>query len=63
MLLTLGVIPVGTTRGAGAGLVPAYLADRYPAQAAELAAMQDLGTRLEPNLEAIAAAQAGLILL
>jgi len=61
--LTLGVVPVGTTRGAGAELVPAYLSERYPAQAAELAALQDLGTRLEPNLEAIAAARPGLILV
>ena len=61
--LTLGVVPVGTTRGAGATLVPAYLANKFPAQTTELAAMQELGTRLEPNLEAIAAAQPELILV
>lgn len=61
-LLTLGVVPVGGTRGTGAGLVPTYLANAFPDRAEQLAQMSDLGTRQEPNLEAIAAAQPDLIL-
>ena len=61
--LTLGVVPTGSTRGSGATLVPAYLEQAFPGEQAELAAMQDLGLRLEPNLEAIAAATPDLILV
>lgn len=61
--LTLGVVPVGSTRGAGAELVPPYLNETFADRAGDLAAMQDLGLRLEPNVEAIAAAQPDLILV
>lgn len=62
-LLTLGVVPVGTTRGTGASLVPAYLASAFPDRAEQLSRLADLGTRQEPNLEAIAAAKPDLILV
>lgn len=62
-MLTLGQVPAGSTRGAGAGLVPAYLVDAFPDQREELDAMVDLGVRLEPNLEAIAAVRPDLILV
>jgi len=60
--LALGVVPVGSTRGDKAGLVPAYLAKAFPQQAAGLAAMADVGLRTSPNLEAVAAARPDLIL-
>ena len=61
--LTLGVVPVGSTRGDGSLLVPPYLTAAFAEQENELNAMQDLGLRLEPNVEAIAAAQPDLILV
>ncbi len=61
--MTLGVVPVGSTRGEGAALVPPYLDDAFADRAVDLAAMLDLGLRLEPNVEAIAAAQPDLILV
>ncbi|MCE3551006.1 iron-siderophore ABC transporter substrate-binding protein [Pseudonocardia sp. RS11V-5] len=61
-LLALGVTPVGGTRGDAADLVPAYLAEAFPERAAALAAMADLGLRLEPNLESVANARPDLIL-
>lgn len=62
-VLTLGVLPVGSTSGAGAKLVPDYLLQAFPEQREKLAAITDLGLRLEPNLEAIAAATPDLILV
>lgn len=62
-LLTLGLVPVGTTRGTGAALVPGYLATAFPGDADALGGMADLGTRQEPNLEAVAAAKPDLILV
>ncbi|MEW1957097.1 ABC transporter substrate-binding protein [Kineococcus sp. NPDC059986] len=61
--LTLGVVPVGATAGDGAGRVPGYLRDRFPADAAALDAVADLGTRTEPNLEAVAALAPDLVLV
>lgn len=62
-LLTLGVVPVGSTRGTGAGLVPAYLTAAFPDRADQLGQLADLGTRQEPNLEAVAAVKPDLILV
>lgn len=62
-LLTLGVVPVGSTRGTGAGLVPAYLTAAFPDRAEQLGQLADLGTRQEPNLEAVAAVKPDLILV
>jgi iron complex transport system substrate-binding protein len=62
-VLTLGVVPAGSTSGAGAALVPTYLTEAYPEQREKLAAMADLGLRLEPNLEAIAVSRPDLILV
>jgi len=60
--LSLGVVPVGSTRGDDAGLVPVYLSAAYPDRAADLAAMTDLGLRLAPSLEAITRVRPDLIL-
>jgi iron complex transport system substrate-binding protein len=59
--LSLGVVPVGTTRATGADLVPAYLADAFPD--ADLAGLADVGPRSEPDLEAVAALQPDLVLV
>ncbi|UIX31191.1 ABC transporter substrate-binding protein [Streptomyces sp. GQFP] len=61
-LLSLGLVPAATTRADNAGLVPDYLADAFPQDKAELAAMTDAGTRQAPNLETLAAAKPDLIL-
>ena len=61
-LLTLGLRPVGTTRARGADLIPAYLLKAFPEQAAALKRLVDLGQRVEPALEAVAAVKPDLIL-
>ncbi|MFG2797700.1 iron-siderophore ABC transporter substrate-binding protein [Streptomyces pseudovenezuelae] len=61
-LLSLGVVPMATTRADNAGLVPGYLADAFPAYKKRLAGMTDAGTRQAPNLETLAAAEPDLIL-
>ncbi|MFE4454855.1 ABC transporter substrate-binding protein [Streptomyces sp. NPDC056796] len=62
-LLTLGITPVGSTRGDGADLVPAYLTDAFPQKARQIAAVADVGSRFEPSLEAIANIKPDLILM
>ncbi|GAA3732828.1 iron-siderophore ABC transporter substrate-binding protein [Streptomyces tremellae] len=62
-LLTLGVVPVGSTRGDGADLVPQYLKDDFPQDAARVAKTADLGSRLAPSIEAVANAKPDLILM
>ncbi|AQW48005.1 ABC transporter substrate-binding protein [Streptomyces violaceusniger] len=62
-LLTLGVVPVATTRADYAGLVPTYLRTAFPRQAKALGAMADIGTRASPNMEKLAAAKPDLILV
>lgn len=61
-LLSVGVVPVGTTTARGAALVPAYLTTAFPEQRSALAAMSTLGTRAEPDVEAVAATDPDLIL-
>ncbi|MFD3584058.1 ABC transporter substrate-binding protein [Streptomyces sp. NPDC058683] len=62
-LLTLGIVPTAGTRAENAGLVPDYLADAFPQNKKQLAAMTDVGTRNAPNLESLAAAKPDLILV
>lgn len=62
-LLTLGVVPAGSTRGDGADLVPAYLRTAFSADAEQLAAVADVGSRFEPSLESIANIKPDLILM
>nr|WP_246383651.1 iron-siderophore ABC transporter substrate-binding protein [Microbacterium proteolyticum] len=62
-LLTLGTVPAAATRAENSGLVPQYLLDAFPQDAAALAAMTDIGQRTEPDLEAIAQAAPDLILI
>lgn len=62
-LLSLGVVPAGSTRGDGADLVPQYLLDAYPQYRTQLAGIVDAGGRFAPNFEAIAALDPDLILM
>lgn len=62
-LLTLGVVPTAATRAENSGLVPTYLREAFPQDAASLDAMTDIGVRTEPDLEAIAQARPDLILI
>lgn len=61
-LLSLGVVPVGSTRAEAATMVPAYLTAAFPQHRAALAAMADVGLRTDPAIEAVAAARPDLIL-
>lgn len=61
-LLSVDVVPVGTTTARGASAVPAYLAAAFPQHSTGLAAMTVLGTRTEPDVEAVAAVDPDLIL-
>ena len=62
-VLTLGRVPTAATRAENSGLVPQYLRDTFPADAAALDAMDDIGQRTEPDLEAIAQSAPDLILV
>ena len=62
-LLTLGQVPTAATRAENSGLVPEYLSEAFPQDAAALDAMTDIGQRTEPDLEAIAQAAPDLILI
>ncbi|SEP64533.1 iron complex transport system substrate-binding protein [Devosia sp. YR412] len=62
--LAVGVVPVATTRGAGQiELTDAYLAAAYPEFSTQFSEVQDLGLRLEIDLEALAEARPDLILV
>ncbi|MFC8828386.1 ABC transporter substrate-binding protein [Streptomyces sp. NPDC057137] len=62
-LLTLGVVPAGSTRGEDAGLIPPYLSAGFPQRSAALADVADVGSRTDPSLEAIANIKPDLILM
>ncbi|MEG8037760.1 ABC transporter substrate-binding protein [Sphingomonas sp. LR61] len=62
-LLTLGVVPVGSTSGDGADLVPQYLQDAFPKQDDAIADVVDVGSRLDPDVETIASLKPDLILM
>jgi putative iron-siderophore ABC transporter,binding protein len=62
-MLTLGMCPIGSTTASGAeGPVPQYLKDAYPEQAAAIEAIKTVGSRTEPDIEAIGALKPDLIL-
>ncbi|MFB6786977.1 ABC transporter substrate-binding protein [Streptomyces olivaceus] len=62
-LLTLGIVPVGSTRGDGADLIPSYLKTAFAKDAKQIASVADVGSRFEPSLEAIANIRPDLILM
>lgn len=61
--LTLGVVPIGAASGDGAGTVPDYLVKAFPEHAEGLEAIADIGTRAQPNTEAIGNLAPDLILM
>lgn len=62
-MLTLGLCPVGSTTASGAqGPVADYLRQAYPDQAGAIEAITPVGSRTEPDIEAIAALSPDLIL-
>ena len=61
--LSLGVVPVGAARGLGTEIYGEYHTRVFPQFSEQLNAMVDLGTRQEPDIEAIAALKPDLIFL
>ena len=53
-MLTLGIVPVGSTAGDGADTIPAYLYDAFPEQKQALDEVASVGSRVDPDIEAIA---------
>lgn len=62
-LLTLGIVPVGTTRDDRGTNLPSYLIAAYPSLLSQHAAPVDLGGRQTPDIERIAALHPDLILV
>lgn len=62
-VMTLGVVPVGSTSGDGADAVPQYLVDSFPEHAAQLKKVADVGSRVNPDVESIANIKPDLILM
>lgn len=62
-MLALGMCPIGSTTASGAeGPVSQYLKDAYPDQASAIEAITKVGSRTEPDIEAIGALKPDLIL-
>lgn len=61
--LTMGIVPVGSTGVDGSKMVPQYLYDAFPDNAAGLDAITYVGSRTEPSIESIANLDADLILV
>lgn len=62
-MLTLGVVPIGSTAGDGADMIPQYLYDAFPDQKAEIDAITYVGNRFTPDIETIANLDADLIVM
>nr|WP_269329977.1 iron-siderophore ABC transporter substrate-binding protein [Kineosporia babensis] len=62
-LLTLGVVPVGSTSGEGAEMIPQYLKDAFPEDAQALDDVTSVGDRFAPDLESVANLDPDLILM
>jgi len=62
-LLTLGVVPTGSTSGDGADMIPPYLYDAFPDEKSALDAVTYVGSRFEPDVETIANLAPDLILM
>ena len=61
--LTLGIVPVGSTKGDGAEAVPGYLKKTFPQYADRLGSITDIGSRKDPSVEAISNLAPDLILM
>ncbi|SMG17565.1 ABC transporter substrate-binding protein [Agreia pratensis] len=62
-LLTLGVVPTGSTSGDGADMIPSYLYKAFPDDKSALDAVTYVGSRFEPNVETIANLAPDLIVM
>jgi len=62
-MLSLGIVPVGSTAGDGADMIPQYLYDAYPDLTSELDGIESVGSRFDPDIEAIANLKPDLIVL
>lgn len=62
-LLSLGIVPVGSTSGDGANVIPEYLTESFPEHTAALADVRDVGSRTDPDIETIANIDPDLILM
>lgn len=62
-VLSLGIVPVGTTSAVKADLVPDYLVKAFPRQGSQISATKSVGTRKAPDVEAIANLGPDLILV
>jgi len=49
--LTLGIVPIGSTKGDGAETVPEYLKKAFPDHADQLGSITDVGSRKSPSVE------------
>ena len=61
--LTLGIVPVGSTKGDGAEAVPDYLKKAFPKYADQLGSLTDIGSRKDPSVEAVSNLAPDLILM
>ncbi len=62
-VLTLGVVPIGSTSPTGGAAVPEYLKKKFADKAKQLGRIADVGSRNEPNIEAVANLKPDLILV
>ncbi|WP_167145318.1 iron-siderophore ABC transporter substrate-binding protein [Actinomyces sp. ZJ308] len=62
-VLTLGTVPVGSTKGDGAEAVPEYIKKAFPQQAEQLGSITDIGSRKDPSVEAVSNLAPDLILM
>ena len=58
--LTLGIVPIGSTKGDGAETVPEYLKKAFPDHADQLGSITDVGSRKSPSVEDIDALYSSL---
>ena len=62
-MLTLGIVPIGSTAGDGADMIPQYLYDAFADKKTELDAVTYVGNRFAPDIETIANLKADLIVM
>ena len=62
-LLTLGLVPAGSTSGDGADMIPSYLYKAFPKLKAQLDQVTYVGSRFAPDIETIANIKPDLIVM
>lgn len=63
VLLTLGLVPAGSTSGDGADMIPPYLYQAFPKLKSQLDKVTYVGSRFAPDLETIANIKPDLIVM